>query len=447
MVRISHLQISGLCLTSAKRSCKFIWRYRLLKPVPLKGHSGETISVKHPGHLNRDSGPDFSNALIEVDGVLLSGNVEIHLRSSDWIRHGHQADGAYDRLILHVVYEHDVPITQNTVHGVAVLELRDYIDRRVIEKYQEMSARNGEIPCASMLEAVPDTIFTLWVERMGIERLEQRVARFDQLLHDSKSNYSEVLYVTLLSNFGFKVNALPFELLGRLLPSNVLLRHSDHLIQTEALLFGCAGFLGGQLQDPYLRTLQNEFEFLRRKYKLRSLSPELLKFSRFRPANFPSLRLAQFASLVYHHPNLLIRILSFSRREEILAALNTPLSPYWQHHYSIDGNKTSRDLKLGEQSAENLLINSFVPFYFFYGKKFSKDQFCDLAFDLLTQCAPEYNRKTRFFQTKQHLITSAAASQGAIQLFDHYCEKKRCLECAIGSAAIAGGRVQKVQKV
>jgi hypothetical protein len=425
---------------------QFIWRHRLLKPLSLKGTRGEKIVVKHPGQLNRDSGPDFSSALIVVNGVLLSGNVEIHLRSSDWMRHGHHTDAAYDRLILHVVYEHDAQVIQNTENGVAVLELRKYIDQAVIDKYGELSSIKEHIPCAASIGAIPDHVFSLWVQRLGIERLEQRQGRLEQLLHNSKGNYMEVLYVILLSGFGFKVNALPFELLAGTLPVQILLRHASNLIQVEALLFGCAGLLDEQLHDQHLRNLQNEFEFLRRKYKLRCLSLGLLKFSRLRPANFPTLRLAQFASIIHHHPGLLSGFLSLKDREGILAVLRTPLSVYWQHHFSADGVPTTADLGLGEQSAENLVMNVFVPFYFFYGRKFSKEEYCELALDLLSQCTPEDNRKTRFFQAKKHLITSAAQSQGVLQLFDHYCERKRCLECAVGHAVISGAEKEVLQQ-
>ena len=268
---------------------QFIWRYKLLKPVPLITVSGKEISILKAGELNRDSGPDFFNAQIKINDIILAGNVEIHLKTSDWLKHGHGEDKNYDTIILHAVYENDITLKQNSDHNVEVLELRKHIDTATILNYQNLFSNRDTLPCSKHLAKVDDLKLISWLERMTIERMEEKVSRLQVWFDLSKGDYTQTFYISLLRNFGFKINSEPFELLAKQLPVQLLLKHADNLLQLEALLLGTSGLLENQFQNKYIQTLQNEFEYLRSKYGLCPIQTEIFKFSKLRPANFPTL--------------------------------------------------------------------------------------------------------------------------------------------------------------
>jgi hypothetical protein len=422
---------------------QFIWKNRLLKPGNMATTRGSSLKVIRPGDLNTDSGPDFFNGHIEIDGVSLAGNIEIHVRTSDWTRHGHGQDAAYDNIILHVVYQHDHELLQNLSHGVEVLELKKYIDPEVLERYSNLASSAAELPCAAQIASVDDIHIVSWLMRMRVERLQYKTRKIELLFNECRGDYARVMYILLLSNFGFRINSIPFELIARHLPLQILLRHRDQVQQLEALLLGTAGMLEEQLSDPYLNSLQNEYMFLRSKYKLFPLEKSIFKFSRLRPANFPALRLAQFAALVHRDARLLLYPLDEENVNLIKRGLIADLTPYWKDHYTTGGNKAGKQLRLGDDSAENIIVNTIAPFFFFYGKKSSSEKHKEAALTLLESCAPENNLKTRAFRSKHYLFKNAGDSQGLINLYDNYCCRKKCLTCGIGMRLLSSGSRDK----
>jgi hypothetical protein len=415
---------------------QFIWRYKLLKPISLITRSGNEITILNPGDLNTDAGPDFFNARIRVNNIVLAGNIEIHLKTSDWIKHGHQKNKNYDTLILHAVYEHDVDLDQNILHNVEVLELKNFIDEKTIHAYHQLTTAKDQLPCAPQLRDVNDFKFISWMERMTVERLEEKVKRMEHLFNSYKGDYTQTFYTCLLRNFGFKVNALPFELVAKQLPVYILLKHSDNLLQLEALLLGISGLLENQFEDKYIQGLQNEFEYLKNKYSLAPLKKELFKFSKLRPANFPNVRLAQMAMLIYSATEIFTAPQNINSYDALMKVLRIKPEGYWKNHYKIDGKTLNKELSFGKASAENLMINTFAPFFFFYSKKLAKPGFTDKAVELLNTCAFERNVKTKLFEAKNKALKNAADSQAVINLYDNYCAARKCLKCGIAAALL-----------
>jgi hypothetical protein len=412
---------------------QFIWQHRLLKPLPLVTVSGKTLSVIKPGDLNKDSGPDFFNARINLNGLTLAGNIELHVNSSDWTRHGHESDPNYDNIILHVVHHHDVRLAQNEKHNVEVLEVKDLIPEELIKNYEGLMLSRQELVCGSHLVNANDQKFSMWLQRMFTERLEQKANYIEELFRACGGDYVQTFYSVLLRSFGFKVNTLPFELLSKQVPANILLRHADDLLQLEALLLGSAGFLEETFSDKYIQQLQNEFEFLKRKYNIIPLKKEVFKFSRLRPANFPTLRLAQLASLVHAHPELFSAPQQFTSFEEIQNCLKVSPGEYWKKHYRMDGREAEHELRMGEESISNITINTFTQFFFFYFRKNPRENYIDVSLSLAEKCSFEKNNKTKHFSAKSHLFTSAVESQGLINLYDNYCSRKNCLKCPVAA--------------
>ncbi|MGZ4038277.1 MAG: DUF2851 family protein, partial [Bacteroidia bacterium] len=328
----------------------FIWKYKLLRPGRLKTLGGTELKILHTGELNTDSGPDFFNAKLDINGVTLAGNIEIHVRSSDWLKHGHQHDVLYDNLILHVVYQHDVSLEQNKTFNVEVLELKNYIHNDVIRTYEQLIASKHVLSCSGQIGTVPEIKIHSWLQRMLTERLETKTAYVKQLFELSKNDYAQTLYLMLARNFGFKVNAEPFELLAKQLPLAILLKHRDNLFQLEALLFGTAGLLSEPFKEKYPQQLQNEFEFLKAKFGLIPSDKSIWKFMRLRPANFPTVRLWQFAMLIHKAPELFADPIRYAGANDLYKAISHPHPGYWQKHYSLDGEETRTSSRIGESS-------------------------------------------------------------------------------------------------
>jgi hypothetical protein len=424
----------------------FIWRHRLLKPVQMKATDGRDILILKPGLQNADAGPDFFNALVTIGGVTLAGNIEIHIRTSDWLRHNHQADRNYDRIILHVVFRDDLDLVQNKKYNVAILEIADLIDERIISTYGKIASTRQALPCHAQLKWAGDHHFVIWLERMLGERLEEKSGQVESLFK-SNADYLQTFYALLLRNFGFKLNAIPFEVLARQLPLNILLKHADNLMQLEALLLGMAGFLRDAFKHPYLLKLQVEFAFLKSKYGLAPLENSIFKFSKLRPANFPNVRLAQLATLIHRNSVLFTSPqLLFSYPDIMKAMLHTP-DGYWASHYVADAGNIERSLRMGIASIENVMINTFAPFFYFYGRKLSKPVYIKYAIGLLRECNAEDNFKTRLYAAKKHLIKTGAGSQALLNLYDHYCVQKKCLKCGVAASFLNPGMVEEVEMV
>lgn len=409
---------------------QFIWQYSLYHPVGLFTVDGEQVTVVHGGKLNRDAGPDFTEAKIKVGNTILVGNLELHVNSSDWMKHGHQDDAAYKNLVLHVVYENDA---QDIVPNTPVLELKKHILQDVITRYSVLMQAPQKLPCAGQHERVRSITKEGWLSRLLAERWEQKLADWNVMLDNSAEDWRNLLYWRMAANFGFKTNAVPFLMLARSLPLNIPTKHKDNLLQVEALFFGQAGMLEGDFADDYPRELQREYDYLRKKYKLKPIASHLWKFLRMRPANFPSVRIAQFAALVHRSVHLFSQIIETHSIKEIAPLLDVTASSYWDNHFQFDAPQESRLPKsLGKSSVQNIIINTIAPIQFLYAARQDTYKLQEQALQLLESVPAEKNNILRVWEENGWQVANAAQSQALLQLYNNYCSNKRCLECAIG---------------
>lgn len=408
----------------------YIWKYRLFNK-PLYTVEGETIEILTPGIHNFNAGPDFSDARLKIGTSLWAGNVEIHIHTSDWMKHKHQIDPAYENVVLHVVFVHDEP-TEN--YRIPVLEMKGCFDENLFVRYRNFINNRLWVPCAKLIKTVPEIEVSLWLERMLIERLERKADIIAGFLELGKNNWEEALYFTLARSFGFSINALPFEMLARSLPFNIIARHADNPFQVEALVFGQSGLLTEEVTDRYAQDLFNEYAFLRKKYHLVPIAGHLWKFMRLRPANFPTIRLSQFATFLSANQHLLSRILEIKEVDKLIDIfLGIKPSAYWTNHYMWDKETVSRQKSLGKTAVNLLMINALLPFLFVYGRAIDNDKLCDRALDFFTKIPGEINNITLNWQKTGMDIGSAFQTQALISLKSEYCDKKRCLQCRIGN--------------
>ena len=414
----------------------YIWQFQYFDRKDLGTADGEPIQVLNPGIRNTNAGPDFSDARIKIGELEWRGSAELHIKASGWNDHRHGDDAAYENVILHVVWENDKPVLRSDGSSMPTLELKNRTDPGLWNSYRKLFTSVDSIPCSSSWPGVADLTKLSMLDKVLAERLESKANSVRAMLDSNQGNWEETAYQMLVRNFGFKVNLEPFLQLSQALPYKLLLRHVDKLQQVEALLFGQAGFLEEAGPDEYRLLLIREYGVLSTKYQLagKQLHKSQWRFLRLRPANFPTVRLAQLAALVCSKQNLISVFLNYSYAE-LMEWLNVSQSPYWLNHYQF-GKKSAHVPTLGKSSAQNIIINSVVPLLAAYSLAHDDQQFMDKALDLLQRAPAEKNRVTRQWSALGYHVRTAFDSQALIGLHNSFCQKRRCLECMVGAALI-----------
>ena len=415
----------------------YIWENRLLSK-DLQTTEGEKVDIISTGYRNTDSGPDFLEAKIQIGDKLWAGHVEIHVKSSDWNRHGHQTDKAYKNVILHVVYENDTQVNE-----IPTLELKGHFDESLFTQYQKLISSKNWIPCEKSISQVPVFTRLSWFDRMAVERLESKSESVTKILNANQFDWEDALYKLLMRYFGLKVNNEAFETLANILPFKTLLKHADNLLQVEAMLMGCAGFLDDDFTEEYPLLLKREFAVMKAKFNLLTMPAERWKFMRMRPSNFPTIRLAQMAQLIHKNGCLFSKIREAKNTAEVKALFDVAASEYWETHWRFNqrlpqcDSSTNPKLKhLGDATANILIINAVVPLLFCYGKLHKDESICDTAIQFLEETEAEDNAIIRHFEQCGIKAENAMQTQALLHLYSYFCKRKRCLECRIGNVLL-----------
>ncbi|NCB08392.1 MAG: DUF2851 family protein [Bacteroidia bacterium] len=423
---------------------QYIWGNRLFTTENLQTTAGEPLEIIDVGKRNHDSGPDFFMAKIKINDTIWAGNIEIHRKSSGWQAHHHQNNKAYDNVILHVVEAADQPIFRTNGGEIPTLQIR-YPDR-LRENYQHLLNAKTWIACENHFHKIDPVILQLSFNRLMIDRLENKTTEIRERLKQNNNDWNETFYQILARNFGFRVNALPFEMLAKAAPLHILAKHKNNLFQLEALLFGCSGLLNRELLgDDYFLRLRDEFSFLYKKYRLRPIEGHLWKFLRLRPVNFPTIRISQLAALIFRSHGLFSRITDTESFDILKNLFTVKASEYWETHYNFNKNTENHSVKnLGEDSINNIIINTIAPLLFVYGELQNKHFLKDRALNFLELLPPEQNSIITRWENLGVSFRSAFETQAVIQLKNRYCEKKKCLNCPVGVKLVNSISVQEV---
>ncbi len=417
----------------------FLWKYQVFLKSDLSTTSYETIQIINQGVINFNAGPDFNQAKVVIDGMLWVGDVEIHVNSSDWKTHKHQLDPAYNKVILHVVWEHDITVKRKDGSSIPTLELKHRVRYTMLSKYNFLKENLQKIPCYPDIMKAEKVLVTNMIEKAVIQRLERKAAYVFALLGENIS-WEEIAYRVVAKNFGFKVNAEAFLRLSEVLPWKLLRRHGDNLFQLEALMLGMAGLLSFSVgEDEYSIKLKSEFAFLCHKYGLNDkvMPSTYWKFFRTRPVNFPTIRIAQFAQLCFRHYSMFSIFKELNDLEDYLSVLAIDQSSYWRNHYYF-GKVGKREIPgLGMASINNLIINAIVTLKIAYGRQKDDEKQIESAIKLLEQLPAENNKITRMWKENGITATNAFQTQGLIELFQHFCVGKKCLNCNIGISILS----------
>lgn len=407
----------------------YIWQRKAFLAFSQSTTDGRVVEVIDTGIHNSDSGPDFFNAKLRIGGILWVGNIEIHVLSSDWYRHGHDRDSAYDSVILHVVRKVDKEVVNSRGEVVPQCELAYPHDEKVLEQIllDRLSL------CYDRLYADNSLLTDDWRCTLLYDRMKRKSDAINQLLALNSNNWEEAFYITLAHNFGFHTNGLPFELLAKSLPLSYILKHQDNLFQLEALLFGQSGLLTKEkATDDYSFSLLREYEFLKKKFSLTPIEGSLWKMLRMRPQNFPHLRIAQFATLLHQSEFLFSKVMEIGELKSLRTLFRITPSDYWLSHYRFATPATAYNPSLGQSASDLLIINSVVPYKYAYNSYRNNISGKDSAFALLNSIPAEKNNIINRWRLLGFSIKTAADSQTFIHLYQNYCLPHRCMNCDIG---------------
>ena len=411
---------------------QYVWKHRLWRSEDMVTNTGKKVRVVDPGLLNTDAGPDFFNAKIEIDGHMWVGNVEMHYRATDWKRHRHDSDKAYDSVILHVVAKDDAPVRRT--NGELIPQLVLEVSPQFNADYASLVGATIEVPCATKIKQVPHLTIVEWVEGLAFERLHGKVERIHQLLDSFNGSWEDVCYVTLARNFGFGINNDAFERLARRTPLRLLGKHSDSVLQIEALLFGQAGMLDAQKpgMDSYYNQLCTEYAFLSNKFQLTPMEKESWKLFRIRPQNFPYRRIAMLAQFIEGGFRMMNRILDAEGEKEMRALFEVELSGYWTKHYTFGKPNERATATLSRSSIDIILINTVAPLLYAYSELTGNYEMTDKAIKLLEDLRAESNSIVSHFVAYGIDCPDALTSQALVQLKREYCDARKCIYCKIG---------------
>lgn len=417
----------------------FIWKYKKLPLEHLLTTKNEIISLVDVGLHNDLAGPDFLNAKIRIGGQLWAGNVEIHLKSSDWFAHHHEIDANYNNVILHVVWEDDMSVFRKDRSEVPTLELKNYISKPLLEAYHQFfDNRNIKfINCERELKSVDGFLFRNWLERLYFERLERKSSLILNLLSESKNDWERVLFILLLRNFGSKVNGDSFYSLAQALDFSIFRKVQGNLFQLESLLLGTAGLLeDDSLVDGHYIDFKKEYGFLKTKFNLNTTGVLPPQFYGLRPPNFPTIRLSQLANLYNGRQNLFSQLMEADSISEIRVLLEASASDYWKDHYTFGKVSKKSNKKLSKSFIDLIIINTIAPLKFCYAKQQGREVDEQIV-EIISGLKSEGNRVVENFKQHGAIVENALQSQAVLQLYNEYCTQNRCLQCAVGASLLA----------
>ena len=422
-----------------ERLLQFIWQGRYFSPGPFYTTYNEPLEILDTGLLNANQGPDFKTAKIKLGQTLWIGNIEIHVKASDWYKHHHQSDPNFQSVILHVVWEEDSTILDLNGNRIPCFCLEPWVPKMMLNRFRQlMEDQLYLIPCNAYLKDINTLHWTFLKERLLVERLQFKTAKVLSYYQQSKHDWETVCWWMIAHNFGLTVNALLFEAIAKNLSLNMLKRHSNQLLHLEALLMGQANLLEADFEEAYPIMLKKEYKFLQKKYGLPKINIQPA-FLRMRPAAFPSLRLSQLAMLLQQSSNFFSCFKEATSIQEMKNIFHVKANDYWLYHYRFDHPTVYSEKLLGQQMVNNILINTVIPLLFAYGHLINDPFMKEKALSWIEQLPPERNHLIQQWSKYGISCRNAGESQALIELTQYYCIKKNCLDCTIGSKILRKG--------
>ena len=411
----------------------YVWKFQRLRTQKLTTSEGVPIQVLQVGHHNYNAGPDFFNGQLIIGNQKWAGTIEIHVHSSDWYIHNHEKDKAYDTVILHVVWQHDAEVYRKNGSQIPTLVLQDYISSEMLANYRALySQKTKWIVCEDYFPKVASFTLNSWLERLYIERLEQKSTTISERLIALQNDWEAVFFEMLAKSFGLVVNGASFLSIAQSIPFILIQKYRHNPDQLEALLFGQAGFLDVEAKDVYQLNQQQSYGYIKQKHGLKKSGVAVPKYFRLRPHNFPNIRLSQLANLYFERSHLFSSAIEATSVEQLYKLFNVSALPYWETHYSFGVTAASYKRTTSKAFIDLLLINTIIPIKFCYAQKMRHDNVEELL-AMARSLTKENNTIINRFNALKKVAINAFDSQALLQLNKYYCSKLKCMQCAIGN--------------
>ena len=410
-----------------------IWQHRLIPPSELRTTDNRILQIINPGLLNTDAGPDFFNATVKIDDQTWAGNIEIHIKASDWYAHNHHSDPAYQTIILHVVLISDTHIKRPD--GTTIPQFQLTLSPDLHEAYEKLTNQSPyDLPCENTLHTVPQIYISDWINALAYQRVQQKADAINLIRTQLQGNWEESAYITLFRTLGASKNSDPLERLARRTPLSILRHQADDLFATEAILMGQAGLIPEKCEPgTYPYELMREYRHYAAKHALKPLPASSWQMGRMRPHNFPHRRIALMASIINRNPNIFRTLLNITTEEHLRELMQAPLSDYWQKHYTFNPDSTEiKTAAVGATTRHLVMINAIVPLRYAYFNHLGNTESADNAIQALHAIPSEENRIVDIFKNAGLKSNTAFTSQALIQLRRNYCEPRKCIYCRLG---------------
>lgn len=418
----------------------YVWKHRLFPQVNLMTTDRQSVEVIDAGLHNNDAGPDFFNAKLKIGGVMWVGNVELHLKASQWYQHGHERDEAYDNVVMHVVTEADRDVFNSRNERLRQLVIS--IPQTVKDNYETLLREDRYPRCYRIIPELDTLTVHSWMSALLTERMERKAVDIARRATEANDSWEDAYFQTLARNYGFGVNTDAFETWAKSFPIHNVDHHRDDLFQIEAFFFGQAGMLSPGFiperyreqadKDPYLSRLRMEYRFLKNKFRMEPIDHNQWKLLRLRPQNFPQIRMSQLVTLFYNRKSNLSRLLDCKTVAEMTELFATQVTDYWQTHYTFGVESERSEKHMSKSSIQLLILNTAVPMLFAYGKYKHSEEYVNRAISILEELKAEDNNIVRMWKECGLSVSNASDSQALLQLKREYCDKKECLRCRVG---------------
>lgn len=411
----------------------YVWQHKLLVPKLLNTRSSERVVLVEQGIYNENSGPDFLNAKIKIADQIWVGNIEIHLKSSDWYAHNHEKDIRYEAVILHVVWEDDVTVFMKNNQPLPTLELHDKVFENVMINYKKFWTEKLKwISCETQISSTNPFVLNAWLERLYLSRLEEKSIQIKELLSKSSNDFEAVLFQMLCKSFGLKVNGTVFLEMAKSFSFSLVRKVQHNETTLSALLYGQAGLLEATVENEYYIYLKKEYQYLQHKYNLVPLQEKSFQFFRMRPNNFPTIRIAQLIALYTVHQSLFAKLMKIDKIEDYYELFNLGVNDFWREHYTFTASSKKTSKKLTPSFISLTLINTILPLKFIYYQNKGIDDYEDI-FMMMRLLKPEKNNIISNFSTLGITADNALQTQALLHLKNNFCDKLKCLDCAVGN--------------
>lgn len=413
---------------------QYLWNYKVFKHFDFKDIEGNSVDIIHFGKWNKDAGPDFLDAKIKVNGLVMAGNIELHVRSSDWIFHNHSLDPNYQNIILHVTFQHDIEVSEHTGRNIPTLELKDYIDENTVWKYERLIEGTQFIACENIFNK--DKIPIHFHEGNILKKLEEKSLELEQNLRLYKNNFEAVLFHSFAYSFGLKVNASIFRQIAESIDYSIVNKIRQNPFQLESLLFGISGWLD-HIEDPQMKIWKREFEFIKVKFKIPDIRLRP-KFLRLRPPNFPTIRLSQLADLYFQHQNLFSKVMDAQNATQIYELFKpVKASEYWDSHFNFGTVSKLQPKTLSRDFTVLIILNTVLPLKYTY-HRYYREETADEILEMYRSLPAEKNTITAGWKKLGLEAANALESQSLIYHYKNNCDYKNCLSCSIGFKLLKG---------